>query len=70
MAQRQTRLKELTGALKREYTLTSMLLADCARFNRSLMNIFFGTGGKGQMTYGANGASKRQAGHSLVNIHF
>lgn len=69
VAQRQTRLKKLTLDLKREYALTSMLLADCARFNRSLINVFFGVGGKGQMTYGANGTAKRQGTTALVNMH-
>ncbi len=66
---RQTRLRSLTVDLKREYTLTTMLVADCARFNRSLMRLFFGLDGKGQMTYGANGAARHQAGVAVVNMH-
>lgn len=70
VADRQVRLKKLTLDLKREYALTAMLLTDCARFNRSLMNVFFGTSDKGQITYGANGTTKRQGAASLVNMHF
>lgn len=70
VSQRQTRLKSLTGDLKREYTLTAMLLADCAQFNRALMRVFFGLDGKGNLMYGANGAAKHRAGTALVNMHF
>ena len=70
VVERQTRLMRLSLDLKREYALTARLLSDCARFNRLMMNVFFGTSGKGQMTYGANGATKRQGGASLVNMHF
>ena len=70
VVQRQTRLKALTADLKREYTLTALLVADCARFNRSLMRVFFGLDGKGEMTYGANGAAKHRSGTALVNMHF
>jgi hypothetical protein len=69
VAERQTRLKALTADLKREYTLTAMLLADCARFNRSLMRVFFESDPKGNMTYGANGAAKHQPNVSLMNMH-
>lgn len=70
VAQRQTLLKSLTADLKREYTLTAMLVADCAQFNRSLMRVFFGLDGKGSMTYGANGTAKHRSGTALVNMHF
>ncbi len=69
VVQRQTRLKALTDDLKREYTLTAMLVADCARFNRSLVRLFFGLDTKGNMTYGANGTAKHGAGTALVNMH-
>lgn len=70
VTQRQIRLKSLAADLKREFSLTAMLLADCAQFNRSLMRVFFGLDGKGSMTYGANGAAKHRTGTTLVNMHF
>lgn len=69
VTERQTRLKSLAAELKREYTLTAMLLADCARFNRSLMRVFFGLDTKSNTTYGANAAAKHQTDVALVNMH-
>ncbi len=70
VADRQTRLKSLIAQLKREYALTSALVTDCARFNRSLMHMFFGLNAKGDTTYSATGAAKRRAEASLVNLHY
>ncbi len=70
VADRQTRLRSLIDRLKREYTLTSALVADCARFNRSLMRAFFGLDAKGQTTYSARGAARHQADAALVNLHY
>lgn len=68
--ERQVQLKSLTADLKREYTLTTVLVADCARFNRTLMGVFFGWDGKGPMTYGADGAARQPAGAALVDMHY
>ncbi len=70
VADRQTRLKSLIAQLKREYALTSALVADCARFNRSLMRVFFGLDARGETTYSARGAAKHQADAALVNLHY
>jgi hypothetical protein len=67
---RQTRLKDLVAQLKREYALTTALVADCARFNRSLMRVFFGQDAQGKATYNARGTVHRQANVSLVNLHY
>ncbi len=67
---RQTRLKSLIAQLKREYALTTALVADCARFNRSLMRIFFGQDIKGKTTYNARGTVSQQTDANLVNLHF
>jgi hypothetical protein len=70
LAERQTRLKTLVEQLKREHTLTALLIADCARFNRSLMRAFFGLTGRGNMTYSPNGAAQPQSGTALMNLQF
>ena len=70
VAERQSRLKSLAIELKREYALTTVLVADCARFNRSLTRMFFGLDGKGMMTYSASGTARPQAGAAMVNLHF
>ena len=70
VADRQARLKSLIAQLKREYALTTALLADCARFNRSLMRIFFGPEARSKTTYNAKGAVMQQADTSLMNLHY
>jgi hypothetical protein len=70
VADRQVRLKSLIVQLKREYALTTALVADCARFNRTLMRMFFGLDVKGKTTYNAQGAVSRQADANLVNLHY
>jgi hypothetical protein len=67
---RQTRLKTLAGQLRREYTLTTLLLADCARFNRSLMQAFFGQAGRGNVTYRPGGVAPPQSGAALMDLRF
>lgn len=67
---RQSRLKDLVARLKREYALTTALVADCARFNRSLMRVFFGQDHQGKATYNARGMVSRRANVSLVNLHY
>jgi len=70
LAERQTRLKVLISQLKREHTLTSVLIADCANFNRSLLRAFFGPACKTGTTYSRAGASRHPTGMSLLNMQF
>jgi hypothetical protein len=67
VADRQARLRALTGQLKRQYTLTVLLLRDCTRFNRSLLRAFFGSSGRGGTTYSATGTEKRSTPEALMN---
>ncbi|MHC4518719.1 MAG: flagellar export chaperone FlgN [Planctomycetota bacterium] len=67
--ERQKRLRSQIGLLEREYALTRALVADCARFNRSLMRVFFGTDSDRTMTYGATGAVRHQTGAGMVSLH-
>jgi DNA repair exonuclease SbcCD ATPase subunit len=68
LADRQARLRSLAAQLKREYTLTVLLVRDCLRFNRSLMQIFFGIGGRGQATYSPTGAPRPESGAALMSM--
>lgn len=70
LAQRQTRLNTLIAQLKREHTLTTLLLADCAKFNRSLLHAFFGPAGRAGTTYSPTGAAQQPAGMALLNMQF
>lgn len=70
LAQRQTRLKVLIAQLKREHTLTALLISDCRRFNRSLLQVFLGPAGKTGTTYSPSGAAKHPTGTALLNMQF
>lgn len=69
LAERQARLRSLTAQLKRDYTLTVLLVRDCIRFNRSLLHVFLGSGGAGA-TYGATGAAKQEINGTLMSMTF
>ena len=54
------KLKVLVSEVKNDHLSASMLLADCARVNRMLLDGIFG-GGKGrEISYSANGSAKRE----------
>jgi len=69
VSDRQKRLRTQIGLLEREYALTHALVADCARFNRSLMRVFFGAEADRKTTYGATGAVRHQTGAGMVSLH-
>jgi hypothetical protein len=68
--QRQGQLRTLVADLKRQYSLTAALLADCARFNRSLMRAFFGANAQPGVTYRPNGAAQQHADGRLMSLQF
>ena len=70
VAERQARLRSLAAQLRREYTLTELLLRDAARFNRSLLRVLLGSGGRGCATYSPTGAAQRDPGAALMSIQF
>ncbi len=68
VTERQARLRSLVAQLKHEYMLTGALVLDCARFNRSLMQAFFGPDGRPDTTYSASGAARHKTGATLVSV--
>jgi len=68
LADRQIRLRSLAAQLKREYTLTVLLLRDCTRFNRSVLQVFLGSGGRGGAIYNSTGVAKRPTNAALMNM--
>ncbi|MCU0914470.1 MAG: flagellar protein FlgN [Planctomycetes bacterium] len=68
LAQRQSRLRTLTAQLTREHTLTVLLIRDCTRFNRSLLRLFFESGGRGGTMYRPNGTAQHQTSVSLMSM--
>jgi flagellar biosynthesis/type III secretory pathway chaperone len=69
LVERQVRLRSLTAQLKREYMQTVLLVRDCIRFNRALLHVFLGSGGRGT-TYGATGAAQQEINGTLMSMTF
>jgi hypothetical protein len=68
VADRQVRLQSLAAQLRREYTLTVLLLRDCTRFNRSLLRAFLGSAGRGGTTYSPAGVEQHPTGAALMSM--
>ena len=65
-----TALQTMGQKLKNEYLSTMMLLSDCARFNRTLLNNILNLGQTGNVTYNSNGSADRRGRTSFVNLQF
>jgi len=68
LAARQTKLVSLIAELKREYTLTAVLVSDCARFNRTLVRTFFGAAGQAGVTYSPSGQARQRTNATLMSL--
>jgi hypothetical protein len=68
LAERQKRLRSLITDLKREYTLTAVLVSDCARFNRTLVRTFFGSASQAGVTYNPSGQARQQTNATLMSL--
>jgi septal ring factor EnvC (AmiA/AmiB activator) len=68
VADRQAQLRSLATRLKREYTLTVLLVRDCTRFNQALLEIFLGSSGRGMATYSPTGAAQRGVEAALMSM--
>jgi hypothetical protein len=70
VAHRQQILTRLVEKLKTEYMATAILLNECSRFNRMLLDSIVGSRCKGVATYNASGQMKRLNGSSFVAMQF
>lgn len=70
LAAKKAELKALAGRLKREHLSTTMLLSDCARFNRQLLKCIFDLGNMGIVYYDSKGSTKRGMTEAFVNMQF
>ena len=52
---RRTKLQSLVSELRKEYSATVLLMADCGRFNRLLLESIFALNRTGTITYEADG---------------
>jgi len=68
VSERRAKLRSLIEELKKEYLSTAMLLSDCARFNRLLLQSVFGFGKTETITYSSDGNTKRQGETAFVNM--
>lgn len=70
VAKTKDRLRALTLELRKEHLSTSLLLAECARFNNVLLRSVFEIGKTGVVSYNSNGSAKRQIDTTLVDMKF
>jgi len=68
--QAKNKLKSLTLELRKEHLSTALLLAECARFNNTLLRSVFEIGKTGVVCYNSNGSTKRQIDTALVDMKF
>jgi hypothetical protein len=68
LTQMKEKLRSLCAELKKEYLSTSLLLAECARFNNLLLRGIFNLGHAELVHYSSNGATKRQIDMAFVNL--
>jgi hypothetical protein len=68
VTKRKMKLVALIKELKKEHLSTTLLLSECARFNRMLLKSVFNLGSTGTIHYGSNGATREQTDMSLVNL--
>lgn len=66
--ERKRRLTALIGQLRKEHLNTVLLLSECAKFNRVLLNQIFALGKAETIYYDADGAARRTTEMNLVNL--
>jgi hypothetical protein len=67
--EKRIKIRSLTNRLKKEHLNTVLLLAECARFNRMVLNGIFRFGKKGVVTYSSSGTTRQQASKSFMNFN-
>lgn len=70
IAEKKTQLKTMINELMKEHLATSMLLSDCARFNRAMLNGIFALAQTGSTTYSPTGSAVRPTGTAFVDLQF
>ncbi len=70
LAEKRTRLRTLAERLRSRYQATAGLLADCARFNRLLLDRIAGLLASNPLTYRCDGSTGRSGTGALVDVRF
>ena len=65
-----TKLRTLSSTLKKEYVATILLLTDCARFNRQLLQCILNRSNGGAVIYNSSGSARRQVDAGFMNLKF
>ena len=67
---RKIKLRLLAGQLKKEHLSVAMLLTECARFNRLLLNGILGRANHNTVMYDSSGLSKQQSDTAFMSLNF
>jgi hypothetical protein len=67
---RKTKLRLLASQLKKEHLSAAILLTECARFNRLLLNGILGRANHDTVMYDSSGLSKRQSDTAFMSLNF
>jgi len=70
VAKRHERLIGLIVSVRKEYRRTSLLLLECARFNRELLQSILELGKHEGSTYGSDGSAKAALGNGFFDFRF
>ncbi|NIP26136.1 MAG: hypothetical protein GWN67_12645 [Phycisphaerae bacterium] len=70
VTEKKAKLNSLIKELKKEHLSTALLLSECARFNKMLLESIFNFGNTRTVYYGSNGATKQQNDTAFVNLQF
>lgn len=70
LTRRRNRLRILAEKVSKEYVSTSLLLAECARFNRELLQSILELGRKEPGTYSSDGSTKRGLNNAFFDFQF
>jgi predicted ATP-dependent endonuclease of OLD family len=63
-------LRTLGASLRTQHAATTLLLADCARFNKQLLHCILNRSHGREITYNASGAAKTQVDTGFMNLRF
>jgi len=63
-------LRDSAIELRKEHSGTMMLLAECARFNKTLLNGILSLGRSSEITYSQNGSALRHGNSGFMNLQF
>ncbi len=70
VSERKTTLRILASQLKKEHLSVALLLTECARFNKMLLNGILGQARHDTIMYDSNGLSSRQSGTAFMSLKF